>query len=531
VKKIKNENIILIMLAAFSISIGLWGNFRQLWLQDNGFSIENISSIISIGTCISVLGILFIGRYIGLKRLKNTVIVALIIKFINVILICFLNHSGLNNIINICIAIDLVMEYIVITSIYPLITTIKKSNTLYSKRKLTEYLFRDIGILFGGIFIGKYILGNVINYNMCLIISNLFLFIAIIFSVNIKNLNIKSNKVNKMSMKNVVLKDKILTIYLIYVFITTIANSTALGLKMLTLTDYYSFSDSLATNYFLAIGLAADVFGIIALKFLTPKNDYITMTIKFGIRFIGYLLAFLTNNMLITFIAISWSIFIGDAYENVCDGPYINSVDTKYQLEFTNLRYIVRFLGEAIGVSFCGIMFVKGLRYMFGLSVIFMAFQLVLCYRLIYMRTHKKKRVICKKNPSIKYRERKCAYAMICDDNGNVAITNDGKYFFFGGGTEENETALETLNREMIEETGYKLKDIKLFDDIISYEYNSSRGYLKINATIYTAKFDEKVCEPIEKDHPILWAKPEEHIDNMYHEYQKVMLKEFCEKL
>ena len=43
---------------------------------------------------------------------------------------------------------------------------------------------------------------------------------------------------------------------------------------------------------------------------------------------------------------------------------------------------------------------------------------------------------------------------MICDDNGNVAITNDGKYFFFGGGTEENETALETLNREMIEETG-----------------------------------------------------------------------------
>lgn len=83
----------------------------------------------------------------------------------------------------------------------------------------------------------------------------------------------------------------------------------------------------------------------------------------------------------------------------------------------------------------------------------------------------------------------------------------------------------------MIEETGYKLKDIKLFDDIISYEYNSSRGYLKINATIYTAKFDEKVCEPIEKNHPILWAKPEEHIDNMYHEYQKVMLKEFCEKL
>ena len=37
--------------------------------------------------------------------------------------------------------------------------------------------------------------------------------------------------------------------------------------------------------------------------------------------------------------------------------------------------------------------------------------------------------------------------------------------------------------------------------------------------------------DELEKNHPILWAKPEEHIDNMYHEYQKVMLKEFCEKL
>lgn len=33
--KIKDENKILIMLAFYSIAIGLWGNFRQLWLQEN----------------------------------------------------------------------------------------------------------------------------------------------------------------------------------------------------------------------------------------------------------------------------------------------------------------------------------------------------------------------------------------------------------------------------------------------------------------------------------------------------------------
>ena len=54
-KKIKDENKILIILAFFSISIGLWENFRQLWLQDNNFTVTQISNIISIGTFISAL--------------------------------------------------------------------------------------------------------------------------------------------------------------------------------------------------------------------------------------------------------------------------------------------------------------------------------------------------------------------------------------------------------------------------------------------------------------------------------------------
>ena len=63
--------------------------------------------------------------------------------------------------------------------------------------------------------------------------------------------------------------------------------------------------------------------------------------------------------MIITFIAITWPILIGAAYEEVCDGPYINSVEKEKQLSFTNIRYIERFLGEAIGVFFCGTMYEK----------------------------------------------------------------------------------------------------------------------------------------------------------------------------
>ena len=181
-------------------------------------------------------------------------------------------------------------------------------------------------------------------------------------------------------------------LYLIYTLIGTIALSTALGLKMLTLTNYFKFNDNMATVYLLVIGLLADVFGIIALKYLTPKNDYLTITLKFGIRFLGYILAFVSNNLLITIIAISWSIFISTAYENICDAVYINRLENRYQLSFSNMCHIIRFLGESIGVFLCGMMYEIGLKYMFGLSALFMIFQISIAYYLISLR--KKEAVI-----------------------------------------------------------------------------------------------------------------------------------------
>ena len=394
VKKVfnKNENKILLMLAFFSISIGLWNNFRQLWLEDNSFSVSNISNIISLGTLISVIAIALIGKYVKLNKLKNTLSIVLILKFVNMLFLYILNNSNLLLLINILIIIDIVTEYITITSIYPLITTLTKNGTIYSKRRLTEYLFRDIGILFGGIFIGKTISGILINYNVCLIISNIFLLISIFIIMTMRIDTSNEISKDKTSCLKIVLKSKIMYLYLIYTLIGTIAMSTALGLKMLTLTNYFNFSDNMATVYLLVIGLLADVFGIIALKYLTPKNDYLTITLKSGIRFLGYILAFFSNNLFIIIIAISWSIFISTAYENICDAVYINRLENRYQLSFSNMCHIIRFLGESIGVFLCGMMYEIGLKYMFGLSALFMVFQISIAYYLISLR--KKEAVI-----------------------------------------------------------------------------------------------------------------------------------------
>lgn len=389
-KKIKSENQILVMLAFFSISVGLWENFRQLWLQDNNFSPTNISNIISIGTLISVFGIFFAGKYIKLNRLKTFVSFSLIIKFLNLIFLLTLNNSNNNIFINFSIVIDVLTSYLITTSIYPLITTIIKNNTIYSKRKLTEYLFKDVGILVGGLLIGKNI-GILIDYNFCLFISIIFLVVSIIVMLNMTACkNIDNQKDEKISIIKYVIHSKLQIIYIIYSFIGAMAMSTALGLKMLTLTNYFNFTDNEATNYLLIVGLLADIIGILALKYFTPKNDYITITIKFGIRFMAYLIAFLSNNLIITLIAITWSILISTAYENITDGYYINDLQNKYQLAFTNFRYIIRYLGEATGVFLCGVMYEIGLRYMFGLSAFFMVFQIGLAYYLIYLREREK---------------------------------------------------------------------------------------------------------------------------------------------
>ena len=399
--KVKEENKMLIMLAFFSISVGLWGNFRQLWLQDNNFAVTNISNILSIGTFISCVIIALIGKYVKLDKLKNMLVIVLIVKLINMIWLYTLNHTMYLQLINLSIIIDIVTEYIIITSIYPLITTIVKTETIYSKRRLTEYLFRDIGILFGGIFIGKSIEGLVVNYNICLLIANIFLLFSFTVLLNIKVNNSTNNKHEDISLKNI-FKDKILNLFSLYVLIGTIAMSTALGLKMLTLTNYFKFSDNVATNYLLIVGLLADIFGIIALKYLTPKNDYITITIKFGIRFFAYVIAFISNNIVISLIAITWSIFISTSYENICDAVYISRLENKYQLSFSNICHIIRFLGEAIGVYLCGLMYEIGLRYMLGLSALLMIFQISLAYYLIYLRKREKINIEVNKNEKIR---------------------------------------------------------------------------------------------------------------------------------
>lgn len=385
-KKSVAEKRILIALAIFSIGVGLWGNFQQLWLQDIGLTIPQISNVLSIAVFFSALSLFICSTKLKLDNIQNfigSMLLSKIVVMCALYLLKLFHYTEIKLFIDLLLILDIVLAKIIISSIYPFILTIEVSDKMYSKRKLVEYLFRDIGILLGGLFIGKMLFHIRITYNICLFISILFLYLSFFVFSSVK---VKVGKVDSKISFSYLFKDKITRLYFIYIFIGNVSMSTGLGLKMLMLTNGLSFSDGGATTYLLIIGLVADILGVIALKYLTPKNDYLTVSIKFGIRFLFYFIAFLSNSLLIVFLAITWSILISTAYENIIDAPYINRIDKKYQLFFTDIRYMISMIGDSIGLFCAGLMYQYGLHTMLGLSSLFMIVQIGCSYLLIYLR-------------------------------------------------------------------------------------------------------------------------------------------------
>ncbi len=380
------ERRILFSLAFYSIASGIWSSSRQLWLQDNNLSAQDVGTLLSLGTAVSVAGILWIGRRVKMSHLKSVMTLILILKTVNLLLLLNLNQTGCLPLIALSTMLDVFFGYAILASFYPLLTTVVKNNTVYSRRKLVEYLFCDVGVLIGSVLLGRELAGRVIDYNSCIVLTMCFLVasVVVLSSFQIKVTHHESNDTS--SVMKLALRNKTHRCYMLYVLFSSCSFATALGLKVLTLTNDLHFSDSAALVYVLVAGLVADVIGILALKHFTPKNDYVTLTLKFGLRLLAYVIAVIADNPFVFLLAMTWSIMISTAFENVTDGYYINAIDNRHQLSYNSLRYVVNCIGEAIGLFLCGLMYEYGLGYMFGLAAVITVVQLGLAYYLIHLR-------------------------------------------------------------------------------------------------------------------------------------------------
>ncbi len=130
------------------------------------------------------------------------------------------------------------------------------------------------------------------------------------------------------------------------------------------------------------------------------------------------------------------------------------------------------------------------------------------------------------------YKERRTTYGLISNDDGKIAIIieHGNMYNMIGGKIEDGEDAKEALIREAKEEIGCELKNIKYLNSLGCYHYLDFLDKYELAVMdFYSADIGEKVCEPIEKDVKLVWAKPEDVADKMYFEYHRYFLEKYLE--
>lgn len=389
---LKNKNLkyIFLMIIFLSISIGLWNNFRLLWLEENGLTAEEIGKIMSFASFFGCLSILFISLKVDMNQIKNMVSWTLIIKILSQIILFFGYHYLPLKLIAILFIFDIASYAVGFLGIYPLITRIEKSEDIYSYRKLTQYIFQDIGVLIGGLFIGFSIGSFVVSYNSFLFISICSLVISLFF-LNMVRLDDTQHlkTVGFRDFVKILRHDKIQIFYFLYSIIGNTSYCCALGMQMLILTNLLDYTVKDATFFFLVMGIVADIFGIVALKKLTPKNDYITIFLKLGFRMIGYTVAFCFPSHEFILLAIIIALFTSTAYENRTDGIYFNRLDTDYQLVASNVRNLVNKLGETVGFFLAGVLFPFGASSIFGVAALIGFVQLGIGWYLVHLRLQK----------------------------------------------------------------------------------------------------------------------------------------------
>ena len=78
--KINEEDLLMIVLAFMSFSIGIWRNYRQLWLENVGFDVQSISRILSVALVCSAIISFIISIYSTRVKVKNVILMTGIFK-------------------------------------------------------------------------------------------------------------------------------------------------------------------------------------------------------------------------------------------------------------------------------------------------------------------------------------------------------------------------------------------------------------------------------------------------------------------
>ena len=115
------------------------------------------------------------------------------------------------------------------------------------------------------------------------------------------------------------------------------------------------------------------------------------------------------------------------------------------------------------------------------------------------------------KQAGMEYIVRPSVYAIVQDSNQRIAVVKHKEAFFLPiGGIEINETPVEVLQREIIEETGYQARDIVKRGEAIEYLQGVSEGkYCCIHRTFFMARLNTQNSTSPHPNHQLIWMRLE----------------------
>jgi 8-oxo-dGTP diphosphatase len=122
----------------------------------------------------------------------------------------------------------------------------------------------------------------------------------------------------------------------------------------------------------------------------------------------------------------------------------------------------------------------------------------------------------------VSYIDRPGAYALIQKGaNAIVLVKTQQGYLLPGGGVEPNEDFEIALQREIMEELGYQSTIEEKVCSAVQYLYSESeRAYFKKIGHFFKVSLAEKVSEPVEMDHELVWCSPDESLKKLAQEFQ-----------
>lgn len=128
------------------------------------------------------------------------------------------------------------------------------------------------------------------------------------------------------------------------------------------------------------------------------------------------------------------------------------------------------------------------------------------------------------------YLDREGAYLIPINNSKIGVIKTEKGYFFLGGGLETNESHEDCINRECLEETGYTAVIKEKICSAETYTIHPKLGFFHPIQTYYTGNLTNKITEPEEYNHTLMWINYSELKGKMFTEMQNWALEQIFNK-